>query len=55
MDLYGCYTLSYNISDTETSSAVIETFNRVFAIEPDTRPMVHTDCGAAYCSCLTTT
>ncbi|UAW63366.1 IS3 family transposase [Limosilactobacillus reuteri] len=50
LDLYGRYALSYNISDTETASAVIETFNRAFEIETDAHPMIHTDRGAAYCS-----
>lgn len=50
LDLYGRYALSYNISDTETASAVIETFNRAFEIEIDAHPMIHTDRGAAYCS-----
>ena len=44
--------LSYNISDTETSSAVIETFNRAFTVEPDAQPMIHTDRGSAYCSSM---
>lgn len=52
LDLYGRYVLSYNISDTETSSAVIETFNRAFEVEADARPMIHTDRGAAYCSSM---
>ena len=52
LDLYGRYALSSNISDTETSSAVIETFNRAFAVEPDAHPMIHTDRGAAYCSSM---
>lgn len=52
LDLYGRYALSYNISDTGTSSAVIETFNRAFAVEPDAQPMIHTDRGAAYCSSM---
>lgn len=43
LDLYGRYALSSNISDTETSSAVIETFNRAFAVEPDAQLMIHTD------------
>lgn len=49
-DLYGRYALSSNISDTETSSAVIETFNRAFTVEPNAQPMIHTDRRAAYCS-----
>lgn len=52
LDLYGRYALSYNISDTETSSAVIETFNRAFTVEPDAQPMIHTDRGSAYCSSM---
>ena len=52
LDLYGRYALSSNISDTETSSAVIETFNRAFAVEADAQPVVHTDRGAAYCSSM---
>ena len=50
LDLYGRYALSYNISETETSSAVIDTFMRAFEDEQDVHPMVHTDRGAAYCS-----
>ena len=50
LDLYGRYALSYNISETETSTAVVETFNRAFEVEPDAHPMVHTDRGSAYCS-----
>lgn len=50
LDLHGRYALSYNISDTETSEAVVETFNRAFKVEPDAHPMVHTDRGSAYCS-----
>ena len=42
--------MSYNISDTETSGAVVETFNRTFKVEPDAHPIVHTDRGSAYCS-----
>ena len=49
-DLYGRYALSYNISETDTSSAVIDTFKQAFEDEPDAHPMVHTDRGAAYCS-----
>lgn len=52
LDLYGRYALSYNISNTETSTAVIETFNRAFEVEKDTHPMIHTDRGAAYCSSM---
>lgn len=52
LDLYGRYALSYNISSTETSPAVIETFNRAFAVEPKAQPMIHTDRGAAYCSMM---
>ena len=48
LDLYGRYALSYNISETETSSAVIDTFKRAFEDEPDAHPMVHTDRGAAH-------
>ena len=36
----------------ETSSAVIETFNRAFTVEPDAQPMIHTDRGSAYCSSM---
>lgn len=50
LDLYGRYALSYNISATETTQAVIETFERAFKGEPHVHPMIHTDRGAAYCS-----
>lgn len=52
LDLYGRYALSYNISDTETASSVIETFNRAFKVETEAHPMIHTDRGAAYCSSM---
>ena len=54
LDLYGRYALSYNISDTETSSAVIETFNCAFTVEPDAPSMINTDRGSAYCSSMFT-
>lgn len=50
LDLYGRYVISYNLSKTETTSAVIDTFKKAFSKEPGVRPMVHTDRGAAYCS-----
>lgn len=50
LDLYGRYALSYNISATETTPAVIEAFERAFKSEPNVHPMIHTDRGAAYCS-----
>ena len=50
LDLYSRYALSYNISATETTPAVIETFERAFNSEPNVHPMIHTDRGAAYCS-----
>ena len=53
LDLYGRYVLSYNISETDTSSAVIAIFKRAFEGEPNAHPMVHTDSGAAYCNYLT--
>ena len=37
LDLYDRYALSYKISDTETSSSVIEAFNRAFKVETDAR------------------
>lgn len=52
LDLYGRCALSYNILNTEISSAVIEFFNRTFEIGPNVRSMVHTDCGVAYCSMI---
>lgn len=51
LDLYGDYVLSYNISETETTAAAIQTFHRVFieAGNP-TEVLVHTDRGSAYTS-----
>ncbi|MBP5810225.1 IS3 family transposase [Lactiplantibacillus argentoratensis] len=50
LDLYGRYLLAYNLSPTETSEAVIETFTQAFENAGDVQPMVHTDRGPAYTS-----
>lgn len=50
LDLYGRFVLSSNISETETKSSVIETFEEAFKVEPNAHPLVHTDRGSAYCS-----
>lgn len=50
LDLYGRRLLSSNLSDTETSSAEIQVFQRAFAASGEVHPMVHTDRGSAYTS-----
>lgn len=50
LDLYGRYSLSYNISPTETAVSAIEVFKRAFKVEPDAHPLIHTDRRSAYCS-----
>jgi len=50
LDLHGRYLLSYNLSVTETSDAMIETFKRAFNKAGGAHPMVHTDRGSAYTS-----
>ncbi|WP_260274279.1 IS3 family transposase [Pediococcus parvulus] len=50
LDLYGRRLLSYNLSDTETSSAEIQVFQRAFVAAGDVHPRIHTDRGSAYTS-----
>lgn len=50
LDLYGRYLLAYNLSSTQTSETVIDTFNLAFQRTGDVHPMVHTDRGAAFTS-----
>lgn len=50
LDLYGRYLLSYNLSVTETSDAMVEVFERAFSKAGEVHPMVHTDRGSAYTS-----
>lgn len=50
LDLYGRCLIASNISETETSKAEIETFQRAFNVSGNVHPMVHTDRGAAFTS-----
>lgn len=51
LDLYGNFVLSFNISETETTAAAIQTFSQAFAITgAPTGVLVHTDRGSAYTS-----
>lgn len=50
LDLYGGFALAHNISETETSSAAIQTFQRAFISEGNVHPLIHTDRGSAYTS-----
>lgn len=50
LDLYGRRLLSSNLSETETSAAEIQTFQRAFTAAGDVHPLVHTDRGSAYTS-----
>ncbi|WP_179211710.1 IS3 family transposase, partial [Secundilactobacillus pentosiphilus] len=48
LDLYGRYLLSYQISATETSEAMVQTFEAAFKQAGDVHPLVHTDRGSAF-------
>lgn len=51
LDLYGDFVLGFNISDTETTSAALETFHQAFHVTDNpTGVLVHTDRGSAYTS-----
>ncbi|CAM3319382.1 IS3 family transposase [Lactiplantibacillus plajomi] len=50
LDLHGRFLLAYNLSPTETSEAIIQTFEQAFQSAGDVHPMVHTDRGAAFTS-----
>lgn len=50
LDLYGRRLLSYNLSETETSAAEIQVFQRAFTVAGKVHPLVHTDRGSAYTS-----
>ena len=51
IDLYGTYVLSFNVSETETSAAAVQTFQRAYRISGHPRHvLVHSDRGAAYTS-----
>ncbi|MCT4487159.1 MULTISPECIES: IS3 family transposase [Levilactobacillus] len=50
LDLHGRYLMAYNLSTTETSEAVIQTFNQAFQKSGKVHPMVHTDRGSAFTS-----
>ena len=47
LDLYG---YRYNLSETETSAAEIQVFQRAFTAAGKVHPLVHTDRGSAYTS-----
>ena len=51
IDLYGTYVLSFNISETETSKAAIQAFERAYQnTENPQHALVHSDRGSAYTS-----
>ncbi|MDT7013632.1 IS3 family transposase [Levilactobacillus namurensis] len=50
LDLHGRYLLAYYLSPTETSEAMIETFDQAFQNAGDVHPLVHTDRGSAFTS-----
>jgi len=50
LDLYGRRLLSYHLSQTETTVAEIEVFQRAFTAVGNVHPLVHTDRGSAYTS-----
>lgn len=50
LDLYGQYPISYFISPTENTEAVIKVFELAKQTAGHLAPMIHTDRGAAYTS-----
>lgn len=51
LDLYGDFVLGFNISDTETTIAALETFNQAYRTADNPQGvLVHTDRGSAYTS-----
>ena len=51
LDLYGDFVLIFNISETETTAAAVQTFHRAFeTTDNPTDVLIHTDRGAAYTS-----
>ena len=51
IDLYGTYVLSFNVSETETTSAAIKTFERAYQNTGNPEDvLVHSDRGTAYTS-----
>ena len=51
IDLYGTYVLSFNVSETETTSAAIQTFEQAYQSAGNPEDvLVHSDRGAAYTS-----
>lgn len=50
LDLYGRRLLSFNLSETETSAAEVQVFQRAFEASGEVHPLVHTDRGSAYTS-----
>lgn len=50
LDLYGRHLIAHKLSETETSDAEIQVFQRAFNFAGDVHPLVHTDRGPAYTS-----
>ncbi|WP_191980112.1 hypothetical protein [Paucilactobacillus oligofermentans] len=48
LDLYGRKFISYSLSETETSAAEIQVFQRAFNKAGNVHPIVHTERGSAY-------
>lgn len=48
LDLYGRYLVAYNLSVTETSEAMMDTFKQAFKDTGEVHPIVHTDRGSAF-------
>lgn len=50
LNLYGRHLIAHKLSETETSNAEIQVFQRAFNFAGDVHPLVHTDRGSAYTS-----
>ncbi|MBY8576136.1 DDE-type integrase/transposase/recombinase [Lactiplantibacillus plantarum] len=47
LDLYGRHLIAHKLSETETSKAKVQVFQRAFNFAGDVHPVVHTDRGSA--------
>ncbi|AQX95066.1 hypothetical protein CS304_05360 [Lactiplantibacillus plantarum] len=50
MGLCGRHLIAHKLSETETTNAEVQVFQRAFNFAGDVHPVVHTDRGSAYIS-----
>ncbi len=50
LDLYGRHLIAHKLSETETTNAEVQVFQRAFNFAGDVHPVVHADRGSAYTS-----